>query len=154
MLNVMVVQGRLTSDPEIRYVGEDQTPIVNFSIACDRDYVNKQTGERETDFLDVVAKRQSAEFIHNFFTKGRLIILEGRFQQRRWKADDGTNRSKIELVVANNYFSDSKKAEANGEEGETASTPPSPLPGGFTPNFGNESGGPVGDEDDDGNPPF
>lgn len=105
MLNKVIVMGRLTRDPELRYT-QTNTPVVSFSLACDRDY---SSGERkQTDFLDCVAWSHTAEFVKKYFGKGRAAVVEGRLQVRNWEDDAGTKRKTAEIVVNNIYFADSK----------------------------------------------
>ena len=99
--------GRLGRDPELRQT-QSGTSVTSFSLAVDRDY-KPQNGERETDWINVVAWRQTAEFVAKYFTKGRLAIVEGRLQSRKWMDNDGTNRTAIEVVADNVYFGDSKR---------------------------------------------
>lgn len=108
MMNLQIMQGRLTADPEYKTVGPDQTPVVHFSVACDRDYSKGK--EKEPDFFDIVAWRQTAEFIANYFTKGRMILFYGRTQNRSWvDKTSGEKRRKNEIVAEHAYFGDSKK---------------------------------------------
>ena len=83
MLNKIIVMGRLTHDPELRRTGSG-TPVCSFSVACDRDF-KSQSGEKETDFFDVVAWRATGEFVSKYFTKGRMVVVEGRLQIREWQ---------------------------------------------------------------------
>lgn len=130
MLNHIVVMGRLTRDPELRKASE--TPVCNFSIACDRDYKNAN-GEKETDFIDVVAWRKTAETVGQYFTKGRMAVVEGRLQLRDWTDKEGGKRRSAEIVADRVYFGDSKpKAEQN--QGVDGNEPPMP-PYGFIPDF-------------------
>lgn len=108
MLNKAFLMGRLTRDPELRHTTTG-TPVANFSIAVDRDFKDRTTGERSTDFLDVVVWRQTAEFVAQNFTKGRMIVVEGRIQTRSWTANDGTKRTAVEIVADQVYFADSKR---------------------------------------------
>jgi single-strand DNA-binding protein len=108
MLNKAFLMGRLTRDPELRHTTTG-TPVANFSIAVDRDFRDRTTGERSTDFLDVVVWRQTAEFVAQNFTKGRMIVVEGRIQTRSWTANDGTKRTAVEVVADQVYFADSKR---------------------------------------------
>ena len=110
MFNVIVVQGRLTRDPELRRTGSG-IAVASFAIACDRDYAEKGR-DRETDFLDVVAWRSTAEFVERNFRKGSMITVAGRLQIRNWTNKDGTNRRSAEIVADDVYFGDSKKSGA------------------------------------------
>lgn len=100
--------GRLTRDPELRHT-QSGTPVASFSLAVERDFKDKQTGEKVTDFFDVVAWRSSAEFVSRFFTKGRMAVVEGRLQNRDWQDREGNKRHSIEIVADNVYFGDSKR---------------------------------------------
>ena len=88
MLNHITVMGRLTRDPELRRT-QSGVPVASFSIACDRDYKDKTTGERATDFIDVVAWRTTGEFVSKYFTKGRMAVVSGRLQMRDWTDKEG-----------------------------------------------------------------
>ena len=114
MLNRIVLMGRLTRDPELRKTQSD-TPVCSFSLAVDRDY--KRDGEKETDFIDVVAWRSTAEFVSRYFAKGRMAVVEGRLQIRDWKDKEGNNRRSAEVVADNVYFGDSNKDGGNRSGG-------------------------------------
>ena len=118
MLNKIILMGRLTRDPELRRT-QTGTPVASFSLAVDRDFKDKSTGERTTDFIDVVAWRQTGEFVSRYFTKGRMAVVEGRLQIRDWTDKDGNKRRAAEVVADNVYFGDSKR------EGEGGSYAPS-----------------------------
>ena len=107
MLNHIVLMGRLTRDPELRRTGSG-TAVTSFSLAVDRDF-KSQSGEKETDFIDVVAWRSTAEFVAKYFTKGRMAVVEGRLQIRDWKDREGNNRRSAEVIADNVYFGDSKR---------------------------------------------
>ena len=107
MLNHIVLMGRLTRDPELRHTGNG-TAVASFSLAVDRDF-KSQSGEKETDFVDIVAWRSTADFVSKFFTKGRMAVVEGRLQLRDWKDKDGNNRRSAEVVAEHVYFGGSKK---------------------------------------------
>jgi len=107
MLNHIVIMGRLTRDPELRYT-QSQTPVASFSVAVDRDRSNKQTGERETDFIDCVAWRSTAEFVSKYFRKGSMAVVAGRLQMRDWTDRDGNKRRSAEIVADSVYFGESK----------------------------------------------
>ena len=109
MLNRTCLMGRLTRDPELRNT-QTGIPVCSFSIACDRNFKNAN-GERETDFFDCVAWRQTAEFVSRHFTKGRMAVVEGRLQNRDWTDKEGNKRRTTELIVDNAYFGDSKPKE-------------------------------------------
>ena len=107
MLNKIILMGRLTRDPELRRTGNG-TAVTSFSLAVDRDFKN-QAGEKETDFIDIVAWRNTAEFVSRYFTKGRMAVVEGRLQIRDWTDRDGGKRRSAEVIADNVYFGDSKK---------------------------------------------
>lgn len=109
MLNHIVLMGRLTRDPELRRTGSG-IPVASFSLAVDRDFgSNRETGEKETDFIDIVAWRSTAEFVSKYFTKGRMAVVSGRLQIRAWQDKDGNKRRSAEVVADNVYFGDSKR---------------------------------------------
>lgn len=107
-LNKIFIMGRLTKDPELRRT-QGGTAVTSFTLAVDRDF-KSQSGEKETDFIDVVAWRATAEFVAKYFAKGRAAVVEGRVQIRDWKDKDGNNRKAFEVVADNVYFADSKKS--------------------------------------------
>ena len=113
MLNRIVIMGRLTRDPELRRT-QNGTAVTSFSVAVDRDFKSRESGEKATDFIDVVAWRQTAEFVCQYFAKGRMAVVEGRLQIRDWKDKDGNNRRSAEVVADNIYFGDSKRDNADG----------------------------------------
>ena len=117
MLNKIFIMGRLTRDPELRRT-QSGIAVTSFSLAVDRDF-KTQSGEKETDFVDIVAWRSTADFVNKFFTKGRMAVVEGRLQLRDWKDKDGNNRRSAEVVAEHVYFGDSKRPES-----DTASAPP------------------------------
>ena len=108
MLNKVFIMGRLTRDPELRRT-QTGTAVASFSLAVDRDFKDKTTGERTTDFIDVVAWRQTGEFVSRYFTKGRMAVVEGRLQIRDWTDKDGGKRRTAEVIADNVYFGDSKR---------------------------------------------
>lgn len=107
MLNNVVIMGRLTRDPELRRT-QTGTAVASLTLACDRDF-KPQNGEKETDFIDVVVWGKTAEFAANYFTKGRMAIVEGRLQVRNWQDKDGNKRKTTEVVADRMYFGDSKQ---------------------------------------------
>ena len=115
MLNKIILMGRLTRDPELRRTGSG-TAVTSFSLAVDRDF-KSQSGEKETDFIDIVAWRATAEFGSKYFTKGRMAVVEGRLQIRDWTDKDGGKRRSAEVVADNVYFGDSKRDGAAGDYG-------------------------------------
>ena len=116
MLNKVFIMGRLTRDPELRHT-QTGTAVASFTLAVDRDFKDKSTGERTTDFIDVVAWRQTGEFVSRYFTKGRMAVVEGRLQIRDWTDKDGNKRRTAEVVADNCYFGDSKRDAEGGSYG-------------------------------------
>lgn len=114
MLNKIILMGRLTRDPELRRT-QSGTPVASFTVAVDRDFKG-QDGEKETDFIDIVAWRNTAEFVSKYFTKGRMAVVEGRLQISSWTDKDGGKRKTAEVIADNVYFGDSKK-ESGAESG-------------------------------------
>lgn len=112
MLNHIVVMGRLTRDPELRKTASGVS-VASFSVAVDRDF-SQQDGKKETDFLDVVAWRNTAEFAAKYFTKGRMAVVSGRLQIRNWEDKEGNKRRTAEILAENIYFGDSKKEDDGG----------------------------------------
>ena len=115
-LNKIFLQGRLTRDPELRRTGSG-TAVTSFSLACDRDF-KSQSGEKETDFIEVVAWKNTAEFVSKYFSKGRMAVVEGRLQIRDWTDKAGNKRTTAEVVADNVYFADSKRCESNDNQKE------------------------------------
>lgn len=114
MLNHIVLMGRLTRDPELRRTGSG-IAVASFTIAVDRDFSGKDGGEKETDFIDIVAWRGTAEFVSRYFAKGRMAIVSGRLQIRNWTDKDGNKRRNAEVVADHVYFGDSKKEASSGD---------------------------------------
>ena len=113
MLNHITIMGRLTRDPELRRTGSG-IAVASFSLAVDRDFSPRDGGERETDFIDCVAWRQTGEFVSKYFTKGRMAVVSGRLQIRNWTDKDGNKRRSAEVVADNVYFGDSRRDGDNG----------------------------------------
>ena len=118
MLNHIVIMGRLTRDPELRRTGTG-VAVASFSVAVDRDFGGRDGGEKETDFIDCVAWRQTGEFVSKYFTKGRMIVVSGRLQIRSWTDKDGNKRRTAEVVADNCYFGDSKRDGDSNYGGNT-----------------------------------
>lgn len=137
MLNHIVIMGRLTRDPELRRT-QNGTAVASFSLAVDRDY-KPEGGERETDFIDVVVWRGTAEFVQKYFAKGRMAVVSGRLQIRNWTDKEGNKRRSAEVVADNVYFADSKR---DGDQVQNYAQPPQgysypqtgnpPAPGGYS----------------------
>ena len=140
MLNKIFIMGRLTRDPELRRT-QTGTAVASFTLAVDRDYKDKTSGERGTDFIDCVAWRQAGEFISKYFTKGRMAVVEGRLQVRDWTDQQGNKRRSTEVVVDQVYFGDSKKEAASEGNANERNLPPDPQQE-------------YKDQDDDGELPF
>ena len=150
MLNHIVIMGRLTRDPELRRTGSG-IAVASFTVAVDRDFGGKDGGERETDFIDCVAWRQTGEFVSKYFTKGRMAVVSGRLQIRSWTDKDGNKRRTAEIVADNVYFGDSKR---EGDGGSSYAAPAAPSFGGYSA----PAGAPASDfamlDDDDAQLPF
>lgn len=146
MLNKIVLQGRLCKDPELRYT-QSGTAVTSFTLAVDRDMKNKETGEKATDFIDCVAWRNTAEFAANYFSKGRMAVVEGRLQIRGWTDKDGNKRKSAEVLVGSLYFGDSKNS--TGKE-----DPLDELQRDVESMFGKPAGGGFSELNEDGELPF
>ena len=151
MLNHIVLMGRLTRDPELRRTGSG-IPVTTFTLAVDRDFGgNRESGERETDFIDIVTWRNTAEFVSKYFTKGRMAVVSGRLQIRNWNDKDGNKRRSAEVVADNVYFGDSRRSN----EGGSYSAPAAPSYGG---GYSAPAAAPASDfamlDDDDAQLPF
>ena len=126
MLNHIVLMGRLTRDPELRRTGSG-IAVASFTLAVDRDFA-AQGAEKETDFVDIVAWRNTAEFVSRYFTKGRMAVVSGRLQIRNWTDKEGNKRRSAEVVADNVYFGDSKRdGAAAGGFDQTPSYPQAPA---------------------------
>ena len=113
MLNHIAIMGRLTRDPELRRTGSG-LPVASFTVAVDRDFGKNENGEKETDFIDCVAWRNTAEFVSKYATKGRMVAVSGRLQIRGWTDKDGNKRRTAEVVADNVYFGDSRRDAEGG----------------------------------------
>ena len=148
MLNKIILMGRLTRDPELRRTGSG-TAVTSFSLAVDRDF-KSQSGEKETDFIDIVAWRNTAEFVSKYFTKGRMAVVEGRLQIRDWTDKDGGKRRSAEVVADNVYFGDSKRDGGDSSGYSAAPAYKNAAPSNF--NAGGSDFAEIGE--DDGELPF
>ncbi len=126
MLNKIIIMGRLTRDPELRRT-QSGTAVTSFSLAVDRDF-KSQSGEKETDFIDVVAWRGTAEFVSKYFSKGRMAVVEGRLHIRDWTDRDGGKRRSAEVVADNVYFGDSKRDSGGDYGGSSYGAPAAGRP--------------------------
>ena len=136
MLNHITIMGRLTRDPELRRTGSG-IAVASFSVAVDRDFSGRDGGEKETDFIDCVAWRQTGEFVSKYFTKGSMIVVSGRLQIRSWTDKDGNKRRTAEVVADNVYFGESKRSNEGGSSyggnaygGNSYAAPAAPAYGG------------------------
>ena len=168
MLNHITIMGRLTRDPELRRTGSG-IAVASFTLAVDRDFGKNENGERETDFIDCVAWRQTGEFVSKYFTKGRMAVVSGRLQIRGWTDKDGNKRRTAEVIADNVYFGDSKREGDGGSAsyagnsygGNAYGSAPAPAYGGAAPAYGGYSApasAPASDfamlDDDDAQLPF
>ncbi len=155
MLNHIVIMGRLTRDPELRRTGSG-IAVASFTLAVDRDFGNRESGERETDFIDCVAWRQTGEFVSKYFTKGSMAVVSGRLQIRSWTDKDGNKRRSAEVVADNVYFGESKRSNEGNTSygGNSYAAPAAPSFGGYSA----PAAAPASDfamlEDDDAQLPF
>ena len=138
MLNKVVLMGRLTKDPELRRTGSG-TAVTSFSLACDRDFKSR-SGDKETDFIEVVAWKNTAEFVSKYFGKGRMAVVDGRLQIRDWTDKAGNKRTTAEVVADNVYFADSKRSESNDNQKENFNALSGRLSDDFVP-ISEEDGG-------------
>jgi len=133
MLNHIVLMGRLTRDVELRRTGSG-IAVASFTIAVDRDFAEKGK-EKETDFIDIVAWRSTAEFVEKYFSKGRMAVVDGRLQVRKWQNKDGENRYSTEVIAEHVYFGDSKKDSSSGNSyGQQNSGYNAPASGDYSAN--------------------
>ena len=148
MLNHIEIMGRLGRDPELRHT-QSGTPVASFSLAVDRDFKDKSTGERITDWIDVVAWRSTGEFVSKYFSKGRMAVVEGRLQIREWTDKEGNKRRTAEVVASNVYFADSKPNDGQSSGQKTAGKKDDDfgLPAGVQP--GEDSFADLADDDGD-----
>ena len=168
MLNHIVIMGRLARDPELRRTGSG-VAVTSFRLAVDRDFAPKDGSERETDWIDCVAWRQTGEFVSKYFTKGRMAVVSGRLQIRNWTDKDGNKRSSAEVVAENVYFGDSKRDDHAGSAYGGYSAPAqnyggsnggysAPAPAGSYGSYGAPASAPTSDfamlEEDDAQLPF
>ena len=141
MLNHITIMGRLTRDPELRRTGSG-IAVASFTVAVDRDFGGRDGGEKETDFIDCVAWRQTGEFVSKYFTKGRMAVVSGRLQIRNWTDKEGNKRRSAEVVADNCYFGESKRSNegnayggnsyGNNNYGGNAYSAPAPSYGGYS----------------------
>ena len=128
-MNKAILMGRLTRDPEMRTT-QSQLPVASFTIAVDRRFKNAN-GEKQADFIPIVAWRQQAEFVSKYFHKGSRIVVVGSVQTRNWEDNEGNKRYATEVIADEIYFGDSKSGASNTEPAQTTtdnSDLPFPLP--------------------------
>lgn len=130
MLNTAILMGRLTADPELRYTTSN-IPVTSFTLAVDRAY--KSGEEKQTDFINIVAWRQRAEFVSKWFKKGQLVAVEGSIQTRRYTDKDGNNRTAFEIVANNVHFAEKRDASSAVNDGAAPSYNAAPA----APSFSN-----------------
>jgi len=123
MLNHITLMGRLTRDPELRYTSSG-TPVASFTVAVDRDFSSKDGGERQTDFIDIVAWRQTGACVSKYFTKGSMAIVSGRLQIRDWQDKEGNKRRSAEVVADNVYFGEGKRGHDGADSGSHENAAP------------------------------
>lgn len=132
MLNRIAIMGRFTRDPELKYTPSGKA-VLSFTLACDRDYQTK-AGDKKTDFVECVAWNTTAEFISRYFSKGRMAIVSGSLESRKWEAKNGDKRISWEVRVESIYFGDSKKDDQRGTNAASpSSSGEAGIPEGFTP---------------------
>ena len=131
MLNQISIMGRLVRDPELRRTGSG-IAVASFSLAVDRDFAPKDGGDRETDFIDCVAWRQTGEFVSKYFVKGQMAAVSGRLQIRPWTDKDGNNRRTAEILVDHVYFCGKKETGVQESRGAVSGYS-SPADTGFAP---------------------
>lgn len=156
MLNQIILMGRLTRDPEVRHT-QSGIPVARFSLAVERDFGQKGA-ERQTDFIDIVAWRSTAEFVSKYFTKGQLVAVSGRLQINDWTDNNGAKRRQAEVVADNVYFAEGRRDRAPQQQYGYAPAP-SPAPSYEAPAYPAYSSPVSGSgfaelDDDDGDLPF
>lgn len=154
MLNRITIMGRLVRDPELRRT-QSGTAVCSFTVAVDRDFQSRDSAEKQTDFIDVVAWRQTGEFVSKYFAKGRMIVVSGSLQSRKWQDRNGQNRISWEVIADNVYFGDSKRdgAERSGDYDNYSAPSYNAPAGGYAAPMGGASDFSEIDEED-GDLPF
>ncbi len=151
MLNKVILMGRLTRDPELRHT-QANIPVASFSIACDRGYGRREDGQQNVDFINIVAWRNTAEFVSKWFSKGQLVAISGRLQVRNYTDKDGNNRTATEVVADECFFAESKRSDSSAPFSPSAGAPAAPSNNGFSsPSSGSDFEELI---DDDGELPF
>lgn len=152
MLNVSILMGRLTADPELRRTPSGVS-VTTFTVAVNRSYV-KQGGERQTDFIDVVAWRSTAEFVSKYFRKGQMIAVQGSIQTRTYEDKQGNNRKVVEVQADKVFFADSKGSSRSGQQNGSYSAPDYAAPSAMPSSFSQGSSDDFAVVDDEGDLPF
>ena len=147
MLNHITIMGRLVKDPELRRT-QSGVAVCSFTVAVDRDFQSREAAEKQTDFIDVVAWRQTAEFVSKYFTKGRMIVVDGSLQSRKWQDKTGQNRVSWEVLANNIYFGDSKR------DGMSSGDYSAPAYGAPADSYSAPSSGSFAEIEEDGELPF
>ena len=147
MLNHITIMGRLTRDPELRRT-QSGVAVCSFTVAVERDFQSRESGEKQADFIDCVAWRQTAEFVSKYFTKGRMIVVDGSLQSRKWQDKNGQNRVSWEVLADNIYFGDSKRDGMSGGDYSA------PAYGGADSYSAPAAGGGFAEIEEDGELPF
>ena len=150
MLNKAILMGRLTRDPELKYT-QNNLPVIQFTVAVERNRA-AQGQEKQTDFINIVAWRKTAEFVSQWFTKGMMIIVEGAIQSRSWQDKDGHNRTTIEVVASAVQFGETKKSRESNTGYQGGYTPAPQQATSFDMPAGNSDFSEI--SDDDGEVPF
>ena len=126
MLNEVILMGRLTRDPDVRMT-QNGTTAANFALACERDYA-PQGQDRETDFFDIVAFRNTADFVGQYFAKGQLVAVKGRLQQRDWTDKQGNKRRTTEILADRCYFAEKRQHRDASDAGFQQMSDSTPVP--------------------------
>ncbi len=152
MLNHIVIMGRLTRDPELRRT-QSGVAVTTITVAVDRDFQSRDSQEKQTDFIDVVAWRQTAEFVSKYFSKGKMIVVEGALQSRKWQDKNGQNRVSWEIQANNVYFGESRRDNQGGSD-YTAPSYGAPSYGSHAPSYTAPVSGGFTEIEEDGELPF
>ena len=132
-LNIIVLQGRLVRDPEMRTT-QSGVAVASFTLAVDRDFGGRDGSEKQTDFIDCTAWRHTAEFVSKYFSKGRMAVVSGRLQIDNYTDNDGNKRKAAKVIADNIYFGDSKKDGTAGGQSDGQNTEQiAPASAGFVP---------------------
>ena len=152
MLNHITIMGRLVRDPELRST-QSGTSVASFTVAVDRDFGGRDGGEKQTDFIDCVAWRQTGEFVSKYFRKGSMIVVSGRLQSRKWQDREGNNRTSWEVNADNVYFGESRR-DGGDTTGYDRSSYSRSEPARKESNYSSNSYSSFSEMEDDGDLPF